>query len=66
MSKSRMHLSRWVRAKVNYRGKDRNIVVELDREKGLVAIRLQGCKTRRTYAVADLWNPVSPQLSLPL
>lgn len=66
MSLPRMKISRWVRTKVNYRGQDRNIIVEIDRESGNISIRLHGCKTRRTYHAADLYQPVSPQLSLPL
>lgn len=65
MSK-RNKISRSTRAKINYRGKDRNVIVEIDREKGLVALRLKGCKTRRIYAVADLYQPASPQLSFNL
>ena len=61
-----MTLSRWTRAKVNYRGKDRNVIVELDRERGLISLRLKGCKTRRVYSVSDLYQPASPQLSFPL
>ena len=66
MSSPRMQISRWTRAKVHYLGKDRNVVVELDRERGLISLRLSGCKTRRVYSVADLYQPVSPQLSFPL
>ena len=66
MSKLRMKLSRWVRPKINYRGQDRNLIVEIDRETGNISIRLHGCKTRRTYNAADLYQPVSPQLSLPI
>ena len=66
MSLPRMKVSRWVRPTIKYRGKDRNIIVEIDRQTGNISIRLHGCKTRRTYNAADLYQPVSPQLSLPI
>ena len=53
-------------ALVAYRGKERPVVVELDRAAGTVSVRLHGCSKRRLYAAADLWKTPTPQLSLPL
>ncbi len=66
MRKPRTKISRWVRSQIEYRGQKRNIIVEIDQEKSTISFRLFGCKTRRTYHAADLYQPVSPQLSLPL
>lgn len=52
-------------AAVNYRGKVRPCVVELDTTIGIIRIRPPGCQKSKTYAIADLfaWGQ---QLQLPL
>ena len=54
--------------KVEYRGKNRQVVVLLDITAGTITVRLEGCSKRKTYQAADLftWKPATPQLSLPL
>ena len=54
------------KATVDYRGHKRPIIVEIDKETGLIAVRLKRCSTRRHYNAKDLFQPVPPQLSLPL
>lgn len=39
-----------------YRGVARNVVVELDLVKSTLAVRLSGCRSRKTYQVEDLFN----------
>lgn len=52
-------------AAVNYRGKVRPCVVELDTTTGIIRIRPHGCQKTKSYSVADLfaWGQ---QLQLPL
>jgi hypothetical protein len=51
---------------VAHRGADRSVVLEVDTTRGQLAIRLNGCRTRRIYSIKDLWNWKVPQLQLAL
>ncbi len=55
-------------ASVIYRGKARKDIAEINTAAGTIIIRLDGCRRRKTYNVADLWlfKPASPQLALQL
>lgn len=44
---------------VEYRGKHRPVIVEIDLDAGTIATRLADCSQRKTYSVKDLhcWGP---------
>lgn len=50
---------------VQHRGRKRALVVELDTRAGTLCVRLQGCRKRRKYLVADLYQP-GQQMALSL
>lgn len=50
-------------AKVRHLGVDRAVVLELDTVAGTVAVRLEGCRIRKTYFIQDLFQ-WGPQLKL--
>lgn len=55
-------------ALVVHAGRAREVIAELNLTAGTIAIRLQGCKRRKVYQVADLalFKPGTPQLALQL
>ena len=55
-------------ATVEYRGRQRPVVVELHLDSGFIEMRLEGCRRRKRYAAIDLatLKPSTPQLMLPL
>ncbi len=66
--KKRRKITRAFNARVEYRGEERLVVLDLDINAGTIAVRLRGCSRRKVYQVKDLFTfkPESPQLSLPL
>ena len=55
-------------ASVIHRGKPRRVIAEINITSGTILFRLEGCRRRKTYNVADLatFKPSSPQLALQL
>lgn len=64
--KKRPRLTRRLEATVRHRGRERKVIVEIDKAAGTIAVRLAGCHVRRTYHAADLWLHSTPQLALSL
>lgn len=53
---------------VEYRGKKRRVIVELNTNAGTATVRLEGCRLRKVYNLVDLvtFKPHAPQLSIAL
>lgn len=60
----RPQLSRRLDVTIRHRGRDRCIILEIDRATGSLSLRLHGCQRRRTYYAADLYTAATPQLAL--
>jgi hypothetical protein len=54
--------------RVEYRGKLRRVIAELNTSAGTITFRLEGCATRKVYNAVDLatFKPATPQLALQL